>query len=96
MSPREGLINECVVNSTKESVKKKCVSVLCGYFTSKRGSSRCQICESRGFLSEFTVLVGGLLLYWACWGVESATITTMEGWDLPASGRKHMQGGENI
>jgi hypothetical protein len=32
-----------------------------------------------GFLSEFAVLVGGLLLYWTCQGVESATVTTMGG-----------------
>jgi hypothetical protein len=39
-----------------------------------------------GFSSDFAVLVGGLLLYWASRGVEAAAITTMEGWDLPSSG----------
>jgi hypothetical protein len=39
-----------------------------------------------GFSSDFEVLVGGFLLYWASRGVEAATITTMEGWDLPSSG----------
>ena len=49
-----------------------------------------------GFLSEFAVLVGGLLLYWACQGIESAAITTMEGGDLPSLGREHTKGGGRL
>ena len=35
----------------------------------------------------------GLFLYWAGRGVESAAITTLEGCDLPCSGRASERGG---
>jgi hypothetical protein len=68
-----------------------------GFRFFKFGFSRVfQVWVLAGFLSEFAVLVGGLLLYWANRGVEAATITIMEGYDLPESGRASERGGKHI